>query len=59
MDFHVVDFATPFVVPGSEPAAASGAQVDPEAIMMIVSMGFTEPQAKKALKATVRCDSYH
>eukprot|EP00730_Choanoeca_flexa_P004498 TRINITY_DN11713_c0_g1_i2.p1 TRINITY_DN11713_c0_g1~~TRINITY_DN11713_c0_g1_i2.p1 ORF type:complete len:847 (+),score=243.25 TRINITY_DN11713_c0_g1_i2:160-2700(+) len=45
------DFATPFVIPGSEPAAASG-EADPEAIMMIVSMGFTEPQAKKALKAT-------
>eukprot|EP00045_Choanoeca_perplexa_P006828 m.59157 g.59157 ORF g.59157 m.59157 type:complete len:789 (+) comp13807_c0_seq1:139-2505(+) len=46
------DFATPFVVPGSEPAAAGGAEADPEAVMMIVSMGFTEPQAKKALKAT-------
>jgi len=47
------DFSTPFVPPGGGggAAAASDGPSD-ESIMMIESMGFTRPQAIKALKAT-------
>lgn len=44
------DLSTPFVPPGTE--AASAFAPDPEALPMIMSMGFTRDQAVKALKAT-------
>ena len=47
----LLDFTAPLSVPGSstkEPAA-----VNEEAKATIISMGFTESQAIKALKATV------
>lgn len=37
---------------GSGGASRASAQADPEHVMMIISMGFSEPQAKKALKET-------
>jgi len=49
------DFAQPLVLPGSAPESATS-QADwicnEEHIAMIISMGFTNIQAKKALKAT-------
>jgi ubiquitin carboxyl-terminal hydrolase 5/13 len=49
------DFTVPFEPPGAKKAAGGEAAFSEEQIMMITSMGFTEQQAKKALKATVRC----
>ncbi|CAN0305087.1 unnamed protein product [Ectocarpus fasciculatus] len=52
------DFNDPLPAPGASsgtPAPAGGggdAAPDPEALMMLVSLGFTERQASGALKAT-------
>lgn len=47
------DFGDPFVVPGTESSKKSSNFVpNPEGIMMLTSMGFTEQQATKALKET-------
>lgn len=48
---HITDtnFADPFVPPGTESVAFTP---NPEAVPMIMSMGFTQDQAYKALKAT-------
>ena len=43
------DFAVPLSVPGSSATES----VNEEAVAMIISMGFTQSQAIKALKATV------
>ncbi|XP_037094382.1 ubiquitin carboxyl-terminal hydrolase 5-like [Pollicipes pollicipes] len=45
------DFAAPFVVPGTQPAAGAF-RADPEAVALIVSMGFTTSQAERALRET-------
>lgn len=42
------DFNSPLILPGSQDSKA----VDEESLAMIISMGFTEAQAIKALKAT-------
>jgi uncharacterized UBP type Zn finger protein len=48
-----VDFNAPFEVPGAQPPATqSSDQPSEDAIVFIESMGFTRPQALKALKAT-------
>lgn len=44
------DFANPFIPPGTDRAHAF--TVNTESLQMLVSMGFTESQAFKALKAT-------
>lgn len=44
------DFSDPFVPPGTE--SASSFTPNPEALPMIMNMGFTRDQAVKALKAT-------
>ncbi|EPS37809.1 hypothetical protein H072_8429 [Dactylellina haptotyla CBS 200.50] len=44
------DIDTPLVLP--ESSGSGGASADPESIVMLTSMGFTEAQAKKALKET-------
>ncbi|CAA9994704.1 unnamed protein product [Nesidiocoris tenuis] len=46
------DFSDPFVPPGTESAPKPEVTIDPESIAMLASMGFTEAQATKALKAT-------
>ncbi|KAF6209165.1 hypothetical protein GE061_014910 [Apolygus lucorum] len=46
------DFSEPFIPPGTESAPKSEFIADPESIAMLSSMGFTEAQAIKALKAT-------
>lgn len=51
------DFNDPLPAPGASTgtpaaAAAGDAAPDPEALMMLVSLGFTERQASGALKAT-------
>ena len=45
------DFTAPLSVPGG--GAKESESVNEEAVAMIVSMGFTQDQAIKALKATV------
>ncbi|XP_030746487.1 ubiquitin carboxyl-terminal hydrolase 5 isoform X1 [Sitophilus oryzae] len=45
------DFTDPFIPPGTEPSKSSFAP-NPEALATIISMGFTENQASKALKNT-------
>ncbi len=48
----LVDFGEPLVIPSAvAPAAADGPSE--EAISMILDMGFTRPQALKALHSTV------
>lgn len=47
------DFSDPFTPPGLEAGGAAGAvgvEADPEAVELIVGMGFTRAQATKALK---------
>ncbi|XP_014252821.1 ubiquitin carboxyl-terminal hydrolase 5 [Cimex lectularius] len=47
------DFADPFVPPGTEMSSAqSKFTPNPEAVQMLMGMGFTENQVTKALKAT-------
>ncbi|XP_022900127.2 ubiquitin carboxyl-terminal hydrolase 5 [Onthophagus taurus] len=47
------DFADPFTPPGTETNAAGGCfEPNPEALPMIMGMGFTQDQAIKALRAT-------
>ncbi|CAN0437630.1 unnamed protein product [Hapterophycus canaliculatus] len=51
------DFNDPLPAPGASAAAAAdadagGAAADPEALMMLTSLGFTDRQASAALKAT-------
>lgn len=46
------DFAEPFVMPGAKKSSSSTFIPNEEALMMIISMGFTKEQATKALKAT-------
>ena len=45
------DFASPFTVPGTQPAGG-GFQADPDSVALIVSMGFTPAQAERALRET-------
>jgi len=45
------DFAVPLSIPGS--GAKETESINEEAVGIIVSMGFSQPQAIKALKATV------
>lgn len=51
------DFAEPLSVPGS--GAKETESVNEEAVGMIVSMGFTQAQAIKALKSTVSIILWH
>lgn len=46
------DFADPFVMPGTKKTSSAKFEPNEEALMMIMSMGFTREQATKALKAT-------
>lgn len=46
------DFADPFVVPGTSPVAAPAFVPNEDAVDSITGMGFTRPQAIKALKET-------
>ena len=39
-------------------AEAAGAAADPESVMMLVSMGFTDLQAAAALKVSLACLLY-
>ena len=47
------DFSDPFTPPNGTAPAPTEAPVDEEKIAMILSMGFTANQAKKALKVSV------
>lgn len=51
------DFAEPLSVPGS--GAKETESVNEEAVGMIISMGFTQAQAIKALKSTVSIILWH
>ncbi|KPI95696.1 Ubiquitin carboxyl-terminal hydrolase 5 [Papilio xuthus] len=46
------DFANKFEPPGSQPAGGASVAVDESSVANIISMGFTRPQAEKALRAT-------
>lgn len=47
------DFGDPFIPPGTETSNKQSNFVpNPEGVMMLISMGFTEQQAAKALKET-------
>ena len=50
---NISDFADPFVMPGAKKSTSSSFTPNEEALMMIMSMGFTRDQGIKALKATV------
>ena len=53
-DYEIIsDFAAPFVMPGAKKSSSSTFTPNEEALMMIMSMGFTRDQGIKALKATV------
>ncbi|KPJ19930.1 Ubiquitin carboxyl-terminal hydrolase 14 [Papilio machaon] len=46
------DFANKFEPPGSQPSGGASVAVDEASVANIISMGFTRPQAEKALRAT-------
>ncbi|KAJ6260632.1 Ubiquitin carboxyl-terminal hydrolase [Drechslerella dactyloides] len=46
------DIDAPLELPGASGSASGGAAADPESVVMLTSMGFTEAQAKKALRET-------
>jgi ubiquitin carboxyl-terminal hydrolase 5/13 len=50
--FNNADFNSPFVPPGSKPKAGSFVPNE-DAVVMVMSMGFSRDQAIKALKNTV------
>ena len=49
----ITDFGDPFVMPGAKKSSSSTFIPNEEALMMIMSMGFSREQGTKALKATV------
>ena len=48
---YFLDFSAPLSIPGSGASGLSA--VNEEAVGMIIAMGFTRPQAVKALESTV------
>jgi len=47
-----VDFGDPFIPPGAAPSDPSAFVPNEEAVQMVMGMGFTRPQALKALRET-------
>lgn len=48
------DFADPFIIQENQKKQDQSFQADPDALEIIINLGFTDRQARAALKATVR-----